>query len=124
MKQKLEIEIFKIKPLKDHLHTQILNYITQDETTLTTFNQLMAFFEKNPIKQSGILFVCNNDTAESIMYQHLVLFADYYELPLYSFRKNTRCFLEIKTKIKNVYLIFIMKEHCYYKEMIALLLEK
>lgn len=80
----------------------------------TTFNQLIKNFEDDYFE--GILFICHNDT-ETIVYQHLILFARYYKLPIYGLEKGSRSIIEHSLKLKFVTLIFVKSTDPKYEEL-------
>ncbi|KAM0676591.1 RNase P and RNase MRP subunit [Binucleata daphniae] len=137
MKQKFDIDIFDIKELQAENNTKVINVIAKIKCIITDFNTLMEFYENNNKIENGILFVCKPDVDNTIMYQHLVLFAEHYNIKLLSFKKDTKQMLEKLLNRKKVFLVYVKSscgdscdESCngdctkHYKELESIISDK
>lgn len=107
MKQKFDVDIFEIPSVNESFYAQGLDNIIASDSIIASFNDLLEYFEDKNTNKNGILFVCNHDVENTVMFQHLVLFADHYKIRIFSLRKTSKQILEAKLNQKKVFLVFV-----------------
>lgn len=115
MLNKYDHGIFKVETANE----EAVKLIGQTHCNFTTFNQLVENFEAR--LYNGVLFICNNDT-ECVVFQHLILFARYYKLPVFGLKKGSRSVIEASLKRKNVTLVFVKSEDPLFNALKDLLM--
>lgn len=79
MKKVFYSDIYNIKVIEKP--AAVYKAIKEAKKVFTTYNQLMSYYEDGG-RDIGVIFIASKD---SVMFQHLPLFSEYFNVELYAF---------------------------------------